>query len=123
MKLRVLVVDDHPLNLKLTRVLLEQDGYEVETAADAEQALEKLEAFAPRVILMDLQLPGMDGFELTRRLKANPATAHLVIIALTGWGQEGDKLQSREAGCNGHLVKPVSLPDLEKLLAEVEASQ
>jgi two-component system cell cycle response regulator DivK len=82
----ILVVDDNPANLKLARVLLASEGYEVRTAGDAEEALEVLTAFSPRLILMDLQLPGMDGLALTRQLKKDPKTRDIVIVALTPYG-------------------------------------
>ena len=71
---------------------------------------------------MDVGMPRLNGYEATRRIREQPWGQSIIIIALTGWGQEGDRLQSREAGCNGHLVKPVNLPDLEKLLAQLTAS-
>ena len=79
--------------------------------------------FRPEVILMDLGMPGLNGYEATRRIRGQPWGRSVTIIALTGWGQDGDRLLSREAGCDGHLVKPVSLPDLEKLLAELTGSE
>jgi CheY-like chemotaxis protein len=68
---------------------------------------------------MDVGMPRLNGFDATRRIREQAWGRAMTIVALTGWGQEGDRLQSREAGCDGHLVKPVSLPDLEKLLAEL----
>ncbi len=79
----ILLVDDDPANLKLVRVLLTTEGYEVRIASDAEEALKVLDDFDPQIILMDVQLPGMDGLELTRRLKADPRRQDIVIIALT----------------------------------------
>ena len=81
----ILVVDDNQQNLKLVRVLLASEGYQVRTAADAEEALRILASFTPRLVLMDLQLPGMDGLELTRRLKSDPALRGLIVIALTAY--------------------------------------
>lgn len=74
----ILIVDDNPTNLKLVRVLLTGEGYDVRTAADAEEAVEALKTFQPALILMDLQLPGIDGLELTRRLKTDPAKRDIV---------------------------------------------
>jgi len=95
-------------------------GDEVRTAHDGIEAVEIAEVFRPQLILMDVGMPRQNGYEATRRIREQQWGRSVIIIALTGWGQEGDRLKSREAGCNGHLVKPVSLPDLEKLLSEVE---
>ena len=103
----ILVVDDHPTNLKLCKVMLSVDGYEVHTAADAEEALVLLGTVHPGLILMDLQLPGLDGLELTRRLKADPATRDIVIVALTAYAMKGDEQKALDAGCDGYLAKPI----------------
>lgn len=111
----ILIVDDHPTNLKLARVLLSAEGYEVRTAEDAQQALALLAEFHPRLILMDIQLPGMDGLELTRRLKSDPATKDIIIIALTAYAMKGDAERAQAAGCDGYVPKPIdtrSLPDV-----------
>jgi two-component system cell cycle response regulator DivK len=113
----ILVVDDHPANLKLVRVLLRAKGYEVRTATDAEDARLALQAARPRVILMDLQLPGMDGLELTRRLKADPATRDIVIIALTAYAMKGDEQKARAAGCDGYVTKPIDVDTLPGVIA------
>lgn len=115
---RVLVVDDNAQNLKLARVTLTIEGYETATAADAEEALKALESFKPRVILMDLQLPGMDGLELTRRLKQNPALRNIVIIALTANAMKGDDVEALAAGCDGYMSKPIDVEALPKMVAE-----
>ena len=112
----ILVVDDNPMNLKLVRVLLETEGYDVRTAADAEEALAALDAFRPRLILMDLQLPGMDGLALTRRLKADPARRDIVILALTSYAMKGDEEKALHAGCDGYLTKPIDTRALPTLL-------
>ena len=103
----ILVVDDHPTNLKLCKVMLSVDGYEVHTAADAEEALAMLDSVRPRLILMDLQLPGLDGLELTRRLKADPATREIVVVALTAYAMQGDEQKALDAGCDGYIAKPI----------------
>jgi CheY-like chemotaxis protein len=92
-------------------------GYDVSTAHDGIHALEQAEKFRPEVVLMDVGMPVLNGYEATRRIREQTWGRRMVIIALTGWGQEGDGTQSKEAGCDGHLVKPVSLTDLEKMLA------
>ena len=113
----ILIVDDNPANLKLARVLLAGEGFEVRTAADASEALAVLEGFRPRLILMDLQLPGMDGLTLTRRLKADPATKDIVILALTAYAMRGDEQKAREAGCDGYITKPIDTRSLPRELA------
>jgi len=111
----ILVVDDNPANARLISFLLEKRGYDVRTAIDAREALQLLDGFRPRLIMMDLQLPGMDGLELTRRLKADEKTREIVVIALTAYAMKGDEERAREAGCDGYITKPIdtrSLPDV-----------
>ncbi len=116
---RILVVDDSPLNLKLARVLLTTEGYDVRTARDAREALDEIQRCQPRVILMDVQLPDTDGLTLTRRLKEDPATAHIPVIAVTAYAMKGDEERAREAGCDGYVTKPIDTRALAGLLAEV----
>lgn len=113
----VLIVDDNPANLKLARVLLAGEGYEVRTAADAEEALAVLARFRPRLILMDLQLPDMDGLELTRRLKADPAGREIIIVALTASAMKGDREKALSAGCDGYVAKPIDTRTLPAVVA------
>ena len=120
---RILIVDDNAQNLKLARVILSTAGYEVATAKDAEEAVETLPAFSPALILMDLQLPGMDGLELTRRLKNDPARAHILIVALTAYAMKGDEEKARAAGCDGYITKPIDTDALPRLVAEVLSRQ
>ena len=108
----MLVVDDNPVNLKLLRVLLTSEGLAVRTAGHAEQALEAIRASPPRLILMDVQLPGISGLEATQRLKADPATANIPIIALTAQALSGDREKGLEAGCDEYETKPIDLPRL-----------
>lgn len=104
----VLIVDDHPMNLELAQELLEMAGYDVRTAADANEALAVLAGgFRPRLILMDVQLPGMDGLELTKRLRADPATRGTVIVALTAYAMVGDEQRTLAAGCDAYIAKPI----------------
>lgn len=113
----ILVVDDNPQNLKLTRVLLGCEGYLVRTASNAEEALRLLAFFEPRLILMDLQLPGMDGLELTRRLKADPARQSIIVVALTAYAMRGDEQKARTAGCDGYIAKPIDTDALPAMIA------
>jgi two-component system, cell cycle response regulator DivK len=112
----ILVVDDNPQNLKLARVMLRSEGYDVATASDAEEALRMLETSRPRLILMDLQLPRMDGLELTRQLKADPARRAIVVVALTAYAMKGDHEKALAAGCDGYIAKPIDTAALPGLL-------
>jgi two-component system, cell cycle response regulator DivK len=114
----LLIVDDNSQNLKLVRVLLAAEGYEVRTAIDAEEALRELEWFFPQLILMDLQLPGMDGLELTRRLKADPERRDIVIIAVTAYAMKGDEAKALAAGCDGYVAKPIDVQTFPILIRE-----
>ena len=113
----ILVVDDNPINLKLVRVLLSGEGYDVRTALDAEEAVTILRSFRPRLILMDLQLPGMDGYELTRRLKADAAMRDIAIFAVTSYAMKGDEQHALDAGCDGYISKPIDTEALPKMIA------
>jgi two-component system, cell cycle response regulator DivK len=122
----ILIVDDNQLNLKLARLLLRSEGYDVHTAADAEEALVKLQTLHPRLILMDVQLPGMDGLELTRRLKADSGTQDIVILALTAYAMKGDEERIRAAGCDGYIPKPIDtrlLPETVAAYLDVNRSR
>jgi CheY-like chemotaxis protein len=114
---QILVVEDHPINVKLVRLLLQQ-CYEVVTAGDAEEALQVLQHSRPDLILMDVQLPGMDGLELTRRLKADPRTRGIVVVALTAYAMKGDEDKALAAGCSGYITKPL---DTKTFLRQVAA--
>lgn len=119
----ILVVDDNPQNLKLARLVLKTAGYVVQTANDAEEAQAALAAQLPALILMDLQLPGMDGLELTRQLKADPARCHVPILALTAYAMKGDEGRALAAGCDAYLAKPfeadVLISEVQRLIAGV----
>jgi CheY-like chemotaxis protein len=112
----ILIVDDNPTNLKLMRVLLTGEGYVVRTAGDAVEAQEVLHAFTPRLILMDIQMPGMDGFALTRQLKADAATAGMTVVALTSYAMKGDEERALAAGCDGYISKPIDTRTFVSLL-------
>lgn len=115
---RILVVDDNPTNLKLVSDVLEFDGYHILTATDAEAAQEVIKASLPDLILMDIALPGMDGLTLTRLLKADEGTRHIVIVALTAFAMRGDDKKAREAGCDGYITKPIDTRTLSTTIAE-----
>lgn len=112
----ILIVDDNPVNLKLIRILLEGEGYDIHTAVDAEDALRVLGELRPRMILMDIQLPGIDGLELTRRLKADPVTRDIVILGLTAYAMKGDEQRILAAGCNGYIAKPIDTRTLPRVI-------
>jgi CheY-like chemotaxis protein len=113
---RILIVDDNVQNLKLARVILANEGYEVWTAADAEDALALLRTSRPKVILMDIQLPGMDGLQLTRQLKADPSTRSIAVIALTAYAMKGDEEKALAAGCDGYVSKPIDTERLPEIV-------
>jgi len=106
---RVLIVDDNPLNVTLARAVLIAGGFEVESAADAREAVQRIDAMRPELILMDIQLPGVDGLELTRQIKAEPSTRHIVIVAFTAFAMRGDEAKMRAAGCDGYVSKPIEV--------------
>ena len=117
MAARIVVVDDNPINLKLSINLLELEGYEVRSAANAAQAQRLLEDYLPDLILMDIQMPGMDGLSLTRLLKALPRFADVPIVALTASAMRGDDLKALDAGCSGYITKPI---DTRQFARQVE---
>ena len=106
----VLVVDDLAANLKLAFLLLTHEGYDVRLATNATDALRELETSETDLILMDLQLPGVDGYALTRRLKADARLRHITVIAVTAYASMYDRTRALEAGCDGYLAKPLD-PD------------
>ncbi|WP_246523586.1 PAS domain S-box protein [Gemmata palustris] len=113
---RVLVVDDNHDGAESMAEMLGLLGGEVRTAHDGLEAVTAAEEFRPEIILMDVGMPKLNGLDATRRIRSHPWGREMAIVALTGWGQESDRERSRDAGCDGHLVKPVNLSDLEKLL-------
>ena len=113
---KVLVVDDNQANLKLARVVLSLEGFEVRTAVSAEDALTMLESFTPDLILMDLQLPEIDGLRFTRQLKADPRRHNIIVLALTAYAMKGDMEKALAAGCDGYLSKPFDPPMLCSLV-------
>jgi len=103
----ILIVDDNIDNQELTRFLLEGEGFDVRVAEDADSALKTLQTYHPRLILMDIQLPKMDGLELTRRLRQKPTLQSVIIVALSAYAMKSDKDNARAAGCDGYITKPI----------------
>ena len=118
MKNRILVVEDNPLNLELVTDLLEVSGFIVCQAHNAEEGLRAARERSLDLVLMDLSLPGLDGLTATQALRADPATRHLTIIALTAHAMKGDEAIALRAGCNGYLAKPI---DTRTFAAKVAA--
>jgi two-component system cell cycle response regulator DivK len=106
---RVPIVDDNAMNVDLVSFLLTADGMQVQSAADVAQAHARIAAEHPDLILMDIQLPGVDGLELTRRLKTDAATHAIPIVALTAYAMKGDEARMLAAGCDGYIAKPVEV--------------
>lgn len=118
-KLRILVVDDYLDALDSLSMLLQAEGHEVDTANSGTKAIERAQAFRPQVVLLDIGLPDMDGYEVARRLREIPETQLAVLIALTGYGQPEDRARSKRAGFDHHLLKPVDPDILSTLLTSV----
>ena len=114
----ILIVDDEPKNLKLFGDLLQKFGYTTIEATDGKQGVELAQASKPDLILMDIQMPVMDGLEATRILKAGATTRNIPIIALTSYAMAGDKERMLGAGCDWYLTKPIDIQELPKKVAE-----
>jgi signal transduction histidine kinase/ActR/RegA family two-component response regulator len=121
--IRVLLVDDNVDAAESLAMLLRLWGHEVAVAHDGPSALRAAAAHRPEVALLDISLPGMDGYELARRLRPQHGLERTVLVALTGWGQDEDRRRSQEAGFDHHLVKPVDLSDLQELLAQAQPQE
>lgn len=117
--LRVLVVDDNVDAAQSLALLLEESGHDVQTTYDGPTALEVALAFRPNVVLLDIGLPGLDGFEVAKRLRQDPDLKNIVLVAMTGYGQVTDKLRSHNAGFDHHLVKPADFGKVLQILATV----
>jgi CheY-like chemotaxis protein len=115
---KILLVEDNAMNRDMLSRRLERKGYQVVLAPDGQSGLEMTRAQAPDLILMDMGLPDLDGWEVTRRLKADPATRHVPVIALTAHATSSDREEALEAGCDDFDTKPIDLPHL---LAKIEA--
>jgi CheY-like chemotaxis protein len=118
---RILLADDNRDALDSLATLLQCDGHEVHTAGDGAEALEVAAGCHPDVVLLDIGMPKLDGYEVARRIRAEPWGKKAVLIALTGWGQDEDRRRSREVGFDSHLVKPLDPEALSTLLARLPA--
>ena len=118
MSKRILVIEDQEDNRRIVRDLLTSVGYEIVEAVTGKEGVTKAETCRPDLILMDIQLPGLDGYEATRRIRANPALRQIPIIAVTSYALSGDDVKAREAGCDAYVAKPFSP---RALLAKVRA--
>ncbi|MGH3056353.1 MAG: response regulator, partial [Gaiellaceae bacterium] len=114
----VLIVDDNEANLKVARLALESEGFHVRVASSGEEAIALLRTFRPRLILLDIRLPGLDGLEVARRVKADSATRDNVIIAGSAYAENGDRDRALEAGCDGYITKPLDPIRLPLQIAE-----
>ena len=104
---KILLIEDNAVNRDLIQFLLESKGYLVREAATAEEAFEILKTERPDLIVMDIQLPGMDGLEATKKLKENPATRDIPVVAVTSYAMKGDRESAAAAGCVGYITKPI----------------
>jgi two-component system cell cycle response regulator DivK len=112
----ILVIEDHEDNRRIMRDLLTSSGYEINEAVSGEEGVTSAETHHPDLILLDIQLPGIDGYEVARRIKANPDLQKIPIIAVTSYALSGDDVKAFEAGCNAYVTKPFSP---RKLLAQI----
>lgn len=106
---RVLIVDDSPINIELARFVLEDADFTVAALADGTELLQTIADFRPQLILMDIQLPGRDGLELTRMIKADPTRRAIKVVAFTAHAMKGDEERMRDAGCDGYISKPIDV--------------
>ncbi len=115
----ILIIDDDPASLKLLKLLLDFDGYDVRTATDAHEALKTLEEFQPALILMDVQLPDIDGLDLTRKLlKSDKKYKNTIILGISAYGVPGDDEIALAAGCDGYITKPIDPQAFPALIAD-----
>jgi len=115
---RILVVDDNQDSASSLAALLNLTGHQTHTASDGLEAVAAALTFLPEVVLLDIGLPTLNGYDVCRQIRAQPDGTRILLIALTGWGQDEDRRKSKEAGFDAHLVKPVDHEQLMKLLAE-----
>jgi two-component system cell cycle response regulator DivK len=121
---RILIVEDNPLNMKLFTAMIAAQGYEVLQATDGHRGLDIAQKQRPDLIIMDVQLPGISGLEVTENLKGSDATRHIPIIATTAFALRGDEEKIRASGCDGYMAKPIAITEfldlIESFMAPVE---
>jgi CheY-like chemotaxis protein len=115
----VLLIEDNELNLKLIRTVLAMEEFEVLEAKDAERGIELAREHKPDLILMDIQLPGLDGLSATRLIKGDPDLREIPVIALTSYAMHGDEEKAREAGCTGYIAKPIDTRNFKESITEL----
>jgi len=116
---KILLVEDNPVNRRLAEFLLRSQGYQVRAATNAQEAFDTIKAERPDLILMDVQLPGMDGLEATRKLKAEPNTRDIPVVAVTSYAMKGDREKALAAGCSGYITKPIDKDTFVREVATV----
>jgi CheY-like chemotaxis protein len=116
---RIMIVDDNRDSADSLASLLQLDGHETQVAYSGPGALERASQFRPALVLLDIGLPGMDGYEVARMLRAAPATAQVGLVAVTGYSRSEDERRARDAGFNAHLVKPIDLNCLERIISQL----
>jgi CheY-like chemotaxis protein len=116
-KEKILVVEDNPMNMELFKDLLEVQGYEVHEATNGQEALDQVKSNEFDLILMDVQLPGMDGLTATKMIREDPKNKDIPIIALTSYAMKGDEQRMKEAGCNAYIAKPIDTKEFPGIVA------
>ncbi len=119
---KILLVEDNPVNRRLAEFLLRSQGYQVRAATNAQEAFDTIKAERPDLILMYVQLPGMDGLEATRKIKAEPTTRDIPVVAVTSYAMKGDREKALAAGCSGYITKPIDKDTFVQEVATVLAS-
>ena len=114
----ILIIDDNPTNLQLAQFLLSTAGFSVSTATDPREGIRKAKRSLPDIILMDVEMPGMDGLVATRQIKADPALAHIPVVAVTADAMQGDKERCLAAGCVGYITKPIKTTEFATTVAQ-----
>jgi CheY-like chemotaxis protein len=118
-RFRILVVDDNPDSAMSLAMILSMMGHETRTAHDGETAVSTAEAFRPRVVLLDIGLPKLNGYEVAQRIRQEKWGESMFLVAVTGWGQDEDRQRSEDVGMNLHMVKPVEPAALDRVLADL----